>query len=156
MQIDKVSGALDSKSSSRIDTAGSAISRLSDPPAECFDLNQLSRLVPLLIRLDSSPGEAGILGSVSSRQITLTVVANRDHLVAELSGETVILHVEKGVYYGLNKMGTRIRSLIQEPRTIDELVENILNEYEVEREQAERDVIGLVQDLAAKGLAEIG
>ena len=85
----------------------------------------------------------------------MTVTANRDHLVAELSGETVILHVEKGVYYGLNKLGTRVWSLIQEPRTIDELVQTILNEYEVEPKQAERDLVALVQDLATNGLAEI-
>ena len=85
----------------------------------------------------------------------MTVTANRDHLVAELSGEMVILHVEKGVYYGLDKLGTRVWSLIQEPRTIDELVQTILNEYEVEPEQAERDLVALVQDLATNGLAEI-
>ena len=85
----------------------------------------------------------------------MTVTANRDHLAAELSGETVILHVEKGVYYGLDKLGTRVWSLIQEPRTIDELVQTILKEYEVEPEQAERDLVALVQDLATNGLAEI-
>ncbi len=85
----------------------------------------------------------------------MTVTANRDHLVAELSGEMVILHVEKGVYYGLDKLGTRVWSLIQEPRTIDELVQTILNEYEVEPEQAERDLVALVQDLATNGLVEI-
>jgi len=85
----------------------------------------------------------------------MTVTANRDHLVAELSGEMVILHVEKGVYYGLDKLGTRVWRLIQEPRTIDELVQTILKEYEVEPEQAERDLVALVQDLATNGLAEI-
>ncbi len=85
----------------------------------------------------------------------MTVTANRDHLVAELSGETVILHVEKGMYYGLNKLGTRVWSLIQEPRTIDELVQTILSEYEVEPEQAERDLVALVNDLAVNGLVEI-
>ncbi len=85
----------------------------------------------------------------------MTVTANRDHLVAELSGEMVILHMEKGVYYGLDKLGTRVWSLIQEHRTIDELVQTILNEYEVEPEQAERDLVALVQDLATNGLAEI-
>ena len=85
----------------------------------------------------------------------MIVTANRDHLVAELSGETVILHVEQGRYYGLNKLGTRVWSLIQEPRTIDELLQTILNEYEVEREQAERDLVALVKNLASKGLAKI-
>jgi len=98
---------------------------------------------------------AGILVSVFIGTNHMTVTANRDHLVAELSGETVILHVEKGMYYGLNKLGTRVWSLIQEPRTIDELVQTILSEYEVEPEQAERDLVALVNDLAVNGLVEI-
>src|SRR5258707_14667296 len=100
------------------------------------NMNQILSPPPPPIRLDSSRGAAGILVSVFIGTNHMTVTANRDHLVAELSGETVILHVEKGMYYGLNKLGTRVWSLIQEPRTIDELVQTILSEYEVEPEQA--------------------
>jgi Coenzyme PQQ synthesis protein D (PqqD) len=110
-----------------------------------------------LSRLHSLQGGTGIRYTDMSfhRRHHMIVTANRDHLVAELSGETVILHVQNGMYYGLNKLGTRVWNLIQEPRTIDELLQTILNEYEVEREEAERDLVALVSNLASKGLAEI-
>jgi hypothetical protein len=45
--------------------------------------------------------------------------------------------------------------LIQEPRTINEVRDAILAQYEVEPEQCDRDIKALLEELEAEGLIEV-
>jgi len=73
-----------------------------------------------------------------------------------LASETVILQLKKGVYYSLDRVGSRIWELLQRPWGFGELREMLLAEYEVEPEQCERDLLALLQQLEGAGLIEIG
>jgi Coenzyme PQQ synthesis protein D (PqqD) len=84
-----------------------------------------------------------------------TVVAVKQQVSSDLDDEAVILHLKAGVYYGLDSVGARIWALIQEPKTVDEIKDAILNEYDVEPDQCERDVLALLQELAAEDLIEV-
>ena len=84
-----------------------------------------------------------------------TVVAVKQQLSCDMDGEAVILHLKAGVYYGLDSVGARIWALIQEPKTVDQIKGAILEEYDVEPDQCERDVLALLQELAAEDLIEI-
>jgi Coenzyme PQQ synthesis protein D (PqqD) len=83
------------------------------------------------------------------------VVQSREQVASDLGGEVVILNLASGQYYGLNPVGTRIWELIQEPRSVDNVRDAILAEYEVEPECCERDLLALLEGLAAEGLIEI-
>jgi hypothetical protein len=83
------------------------------------------------------------------------VVAIRDQVSADLAGEAAILNLKSGVYYGLNTVGARIWSLIQEPKTIENIRDIILNEYDVDPQRCESDLLQLLQQLAAEGLIEV-
>ena len=83
------------------------------------------------------------------------VVAIRDQVSADLAGEAAILNLKSGVYYGLNSVGARIWSLIQEPKTVEDIRDTILNEYDVDPERCESDLLQLLQQLAAEGLIEV-
>jgi len=82
-------------------------------------------------------------------------VAARDQVSSNLDGEAAILNLKNGVYYGLDPVGARIWSLIQEPTTVAELRDAIVEEYEVEPDRCERDLLALLRDLAAEGLIEV-
>jgi hypothetical protein len=84
-----------------------------------------------------------------------TVVAAKDQVSSDLGGEVAILDLKAGVYYGLDAVGARIWSLIQEPRTVNEIRNILLEEYEVEPERCERDLLVLLQRLATEGLVEV-
>jgi hypothetical protein len=84
-----------------------------------------------------------------------TVVAAKDQVSSDLGGEVAILDLKAGVYYGLDAVGARIWSLIQEPRTVNEIRNILLEEYEVEPERCERDLLVLLQRLAEEGLIEV-
>lgn len=83
------------------------------------------------------------------------VVATRDQVCADLAGESVILHLQSGTYYGLDAVGTWIWEHIQQPRTVGEIRDAMLEEYEVEPGRCEQDLLALLQQLADAGLIEV-
>ena len=84
-----------------------------------------------------------------------TVVVIKDQVSCDLSGEAAILNLKSGVYFGLNAVGASIWKLIQEPRTVKEIQEAILEEYDVDPDRCEQDILELLQELSAHGLIEI-
>lgn len=83
------------------------------------------------------------------------VLAKPGHLATDLGNEMVIFNTRNEKYYGLNDVGTRVWSLIQEPKTVGEIVKIVTAEYNVEPEQFERDLTKLLQDLQTANLIEI-
>jgi hypothetical protein len=85
-----------------------------------------------------------------------SVVVAADHTTsAEVDGESVILDLDGGVYYGLNSSGSRIWKKLQEKKTIEELIDEITKEYDVGRSECEDDIFSLVQDLRENNLINI-
>ena len=70
---------------------------------------------------------------VSSRQIS-----------CQLAGESVILHLEEGVYYGLNEVASRVWELIQQPRTVRDVRDALVSEYEIEEALCTQDLLDLL------------
>ena len=83
------------------------------------------------------------------------VHAKAGHLATDLGNEMVIFNTKNEKYYGLNDVGTRVWALIQEPRTVEEIVGIVTREYEVEPARFERDLTKLLQDLHSANLIEI-
>ncbi len=83
------------------------------------------------------------------------VIASGGQISSDISGEAVILNLNSGVYFSLNRVGARIWELIQKPRSVHEIQDAILKEFNVEPERCERDVIRLLEQLDTKGLIEL-
>jgi hypothetical protein len=84
-----------------------------------------------------------------------TVVAAPDQVSSDLAGEAVILNLATGMYYGLDEVGARVWSLLQQPCAVEALRDAILAEYEVEPERCEQDLLALLADLQAAKLVEV-
>lgn len=72
-----------------------------------------------------------------------------------VEGEAVILNVETGVYYGLNAVGAWVWDAIQTPKTVAQIHEDLVTEFEVDPAQGEQDLVALLEDLAAASLIEV-
>ena len=90
------------------------------------------------------------------------IVAAREQVSSDPGEEVAILDlgfwVYCGVSCGLDAVGA-FWHLAQEPRTVNEvrdalLEESLLEEYDVEPERCELDPVALLQRLAAEGLVE--
>jgi hypothetical protein len=66
--------------------------------------------------------------------------------------ELVLLNLESGIYYSLNPVGACVWSGLLEGKTRAEIVEDILGEFDVTREQAMADVDAFLEKLGAWGL----
>ena len=84
-----------------------------------------------------------------------TVVAVKEQASCNLAEEVVILNLKAGVYYGLNPVAARIWNLIQQPKTVYEIRDAILEEYDVDPDRCESELLVLLRDLAAKELIEV-
>lgn len=83
------------------------------------------------------------------------VKVSADQVSCDLAGEAAILNLATGIYFGLDAVGARVWSLIQEPRTVRDITGVLVEEYEVEGPQCEADLVSLLAEMAAAGLVEI-
>jgi hypothetical protein len=84
-----------------------------------------------------------------------SIVVGKDLLACDLAGEAIILDSKLGVYYGLDPVGARIWNLIQNEKTVRELLDTLLEEYEVEHERCDLDLQNLLHNLAVRDLIKI-
>jgi hypothetical protein len=83
------------------------------------------------------------------------VVANPDAMTSSVGIETVILHFTAGTYFGLDEVGTRIWELVQERRSVREIRDALLEEYDVDEERCDQAVRSLLASLAEHGLITV-
>ncbi len=74
---------------------------------------------------------------------------------SELDGETVMMSIENGKYYGMDRIGTRIWSLIENPNSIKEVCRVLRAEFNVSPEECEKDVTELLQRLLDQRLVTL-
>jgi hypothetical protein len=70
----------------------------------------------------------------------------------ELSGETVLLNLESGIYFGLDAVGTRVWQLLMQGCTIAGACEAMVDEYDVAPDVLRDDVMRLVAELREQGI----
>ena len=92
---------------------------------------------------------------MSTISLESTVVRSADQVSTDLGDEVVILGLQSEEYFSLDGVGPRIWEMIQEPRTVQEILDAILNNYAVEPERCERDLLAVLGELADEGLIEI-
>jgi hypothetical protein len=90
--------------------------------------------------------------SLSARSI---VVASPDQVSCPLGDESAILNLTNTVYYGLDPVGSHVWRLVQKPKSVRELRDALLKEYDVEAERCESDLIELLEKMWAEGLIQV-
>jgi hypothetical protein len=76
-------------------------------------------------------------------------------LSTDQSGAVVILGLRDGMYFELNEVGARVWQLIQQPRSVQSIIDTLLDEYEVAADQCENDVVALATEMHQHGLVVI-
>lgn len=73
-------------------------------------------------------------------------------LYNQVDGEVVMLHFDRGEYYGFNQVASFIWENIAEPIDVSRLIELLLAEFEIDQATCERQTIDFLQVLADKEL----
>jgi len=83
------------------------------------------------------------------------VVAAKEQVSCPLGDEAAVLNLKNSVYYGLDSVGSRVWTLLQQPRSVGELRDTLLSEYEVEARRCEQDLLALLESMRSEGLIEV-
>jgi hypothetical protein len=76
-----------------------------------------------------------------------------EHAIAcEVDGETVLLHLQSGKYFGLNGVGSAIWNQVIQHKSVAEIQQHLLGCYKVSPERCEAEVAALLSQLAENGL----
>ena len=85
-----------------------------------------------------------------------TIISRRREVVSsDIDGEVVMMSIEKGNYYGLDLIASRIWELMEKRIKVADLIGALTEEYEVTREDCEKDLMPFLNDLLAQKLIEI-
>ena len=80
------------------------------------------------------------------------VQRNPKLLANQMDGEIVMMSIDNGEYYGLDEVGSRIWELMETPVTVHNLVEQLMNEFDVDYDDCLRDTQEFLEDLLEKDL----
>lgn len=77
-----------------------------------------------------------------------TIVSHRKDIdTTDLNGDLVMMDLEEGRYFSLNSVGSRIWELIEEPIQVNKVIDTLLEEYEINRNQCEENVLEFLGEL---------
>jgi hypothetical protein len=91
----------------------------------------------------------------ASLSVHSVVVASAEQVSCPLGDEAAILNLKNSKYYGMNPVGTRIWSLLKEPRSVLQLRDTLLSEYDVDEKLCEQDLLVLLEKMKSEGLIEV-
>ncbi|MEA1877569.1 MAG: PqqD family protein [Bacteroidota bacterium] len=78
----------------------------------------------------------------------------RNHQIidGELDDQQVMMHIDKGMYYGLNPIGKRIWDMLEKPKSFEEMTQTLLQEFEVSEQQCKKEVQEFLDDAIEKDI----
>ena len=76
-------------------------------------------------------------------------------LSSTIDDEVVMMSSEKGMYYNLIPIGSRIWELLETPQTIESLCTQLMDEYDVDEATCKQETEEFIQSLSERGLIEM-
>lgn len=73
----------------------------------------------------------------------------------ELDGESVVLNIESGIYFGLDSVGTQLWQWLAESGSLQAVRARMLETFDAPAEQLDADLIAFVDALTSKQLLAI-
>lgn len=83
------------------------------------------------------------------------LLRSKDLVAANMDGDTVMMSIESGHYFGIGGIGSRVWELLEFEVTLSDLMASILNEYEIDEEACLNDLSEFISKLAKEGLVRI-
>ena len=80
---------------------------------------------------------------------------NKEVISGKLDDELVMMDIDKGKYFALNPVATRIWELLEDPVTLQDICRQLMDEYDVPEDQCTREVDEYLKEMIKKGLVRI-
>ena len=79
-------------------------------------------------------------------------VRNPDLIATDMDGDTVMMSIERGEYYGVSGVGTRIWELLEKPITLSQVITTICADFEVDEATCQADAERFIRELMDNGM----
>lgn len=83
------------------------------------------------------------------------MIASPEQVSCELGDESVILSLKNSVYYGVDPVGASVWKLLKQQRSVGELRDAMIEEYDVASDRCEADLLVLLEKMRAEGLIKV-
>lgn len=84
-----------------------------------------------------------------------TIVVSANQLSTFLDDEAIVLDLASGTYFGLEQVGARIWTILQQPTTCAQIVDTLAGEYAVDAATLEHDVLAFINELHENRLVDL-
>jgi hypothetical protein len=74
---------------------------------------------------------------------------------ADVADTSVLLDIDSGYFFQLNRTGAAIWSLVSEPRSLGAICDRMAGDFRVDPETCRADVVEFVGDLLERGVLEV-
>lgn len=94
-----------------------------------------------MINLKKAIGNAKIKSKDNTIDLENIIIKNNEIDDSEIDGDKVMMNLDKGEYFMMNSVGSRIWDIIASPITVKEIMTTLIEEYDVEEETCKDSVI---------------
>jgi hypothetical protein len=85
--------------------------------------------------------------------LTSKIIRNQDKFLASaLGNEIVMMNTSNGTYIGLNEVSSNIWNYLESELTSEDIVNKLLNEYDVTRENCEIQTLDCLHKMEEQGI----
>lgn len=85
-----------------------------------------------------------------------TLKRNPELLAVDMDGETVMMDMETGNYFGINAVGSHIWEALENENKVGDIIETVNSHFEVQGEDTvEADVLAFLGDMVEQELVEV-
>ena len=80
---------------------------------------------------------------------------NEDSVVwRNINGEIIVLNLNSGHHYTLNKLGSKIWLLLEKKKSIEEIIQQAFHEFDMSLNQVRDDVVNFLNNLNQENLVQ--
>ncbi len=80
-------------------------------------------------------------------EMDIVLAKGENYIANEIDGEVVMMNIETGLYVSLNNTGKSIWNILDEPTSIENIIEYLINKYTITKEQCITDVIPFIEEM---------
>ena len=88
--------------------------------------------------------------------IQTTLKRNPELLAVDMDGETVMMDMDSGNYFGINTVGSHIWEALENESKVTDIIETVNNHFEVRSDNnVQDDILSFLNDMLEQKLVEV-
>lgn len=92
---------------------------------------------------------------MSSLSLASIVTRSPQVVSSTIDGEVMLMHAERGQYYGAASVAGQIWTILEGPMSVEALCQLLVTRFKVPAETCQTDVLEFLQDLELEQLIEV-